>query len=159
MISPWDIKWVEVPITVTLDPYVANDVIGGTLSATVGQRRGGCFIYAVKLIDGATQAEPFTLYVFDDNPSAIADGDAHVPTEADWQKYIGKIAIANSDYDTSGTEADCAVVYGLGGSNTGNFVHADALEDDKLYFRLVPSATPDYAAADDLTMYVAIYIP
>lgn len=158
MIPQWKIDWIEVPITVTLDAYTANDVVGGTLSCEVPQAKGGCWIYAVKLIDDATQAEAYTLYVFNEAPSTIANDAAHAPTEADWLKYIGKIAIAAGDYDTSGTEADCALVYGLGGSQTSNFVHAETLPDGYLYFRLVAGATPDYADADDLTMYVGLYI-
>ena len=159
MIPQWKIRWVEVPITVDTDAYTANDVIGGTLSCAVPQTVGGCFVYAVKLIDDATQAEPLTLYCFKSAPSTIADDAAHAPTEADWQKYIGKIAIAADDYDTNGSEADCAIVYGLGGSNTAIHVHADALPDGKMYFRLVADDTPNYADADDLTLYVALYIP
>jgi hypothetical protein len=159
MISPWRIQWVEVPITVSLAAYTANDVVGGTLSCAVDQRAGGCFIYGLQLIDDATQAEAFTLYVFDDAPSTIADADPHAPTLADWQKCRGKIAIAAGDYDTSGTEADNAFVYGLGGSDKGTFVHCDSLIDGSLYFRLVCTDTPDYVAADDLTLYVALYVP
>lgn len=155
----WRFRWVEVPITVTLDAYTANDVVGGTLSCTVPAiSGGGGYIHAIRLIDDATQAEPFALWVFNSAPSTIADGAAHAPTKADWEKHIGQIAIAAADYDTSGTEADCALVYGLGGSDTSQVVGFEDTDDGKLYFRLVPSATPDYADADDLTLHVCLVV-
>jgi len=148
MLNPWSIKWVNVPVTVTLDAYDALDVVGGTLtSAAIEQGKGGGFIYCTRLVDDACQAEPYTLYVYKSAPSVIADAATYTQTTADALLCIGKIAIAAADYDTTGTACDMAFVYGCGGTSTSSHVHFEALAGQSLYFRLVPSATPDYAAA------------
>ena len=154
----WTPTWVEVPITVTLDAYTALDVVGGTLTSdAVPQLKGGGYINAIRLIDDADQSEPFYLYVFTSAPSVIADGAENVPTVADWLKCVGRIDIAAADYDTAGAEG-CAFVYGCGGTKTSSFIFFDALAGRNLYFRLVPSATPDYAAATDLTLHICLML-
>ena len=158
MLSDWLFQVVEVPITVSLDAYTANDVVGGTLSSNaITQITGnGGFIAWVRLVDDATQAEAYTLYVYSENPSTIADGDEFVPTEADYLKEIGKIDIAATDYNTAGTEADCARVMAKD-TITDDVVYFPLLPNGRLYFRLVPSATPDYADADDLTLHIGLF--
>ena len=79
-------------------------------------------------------------------------------TTADALLCIGKIAIAAADYDTTGTACDMAFVYGCGGANTSSYVFFEALAGQSLYFRLVPSLTPDYAAAGDLTLDLFIML-
>ena len=152
-------KWVNVPITVTLDAYEALDVVGGTLtSEAIGQVKGGMYINNIRLVDDACQAEPYTLYVYKSAPSVIADAATYTQTVADALLCIGKIEIAASDYGTSGTACDMAFVYGCGGTLTSNYITIEALAGKSLYFRLVPSATPDYAAATDLTLDVCLMI-
>jgi hypothetical protein len=159
MMPQWTPKWVEVPITVTLDAYDATDVVGGTLTSdAIKQAKGGGYINCIRLIDDACQAEPYTLYVYKSAPSAIADAGAYTQTVADALLCIGKIAIAAADYDTTGSACDMAFVYGLGGTQTSSFIFFEALAGQSLYFRLVPSATPDYAAADDLTLHICLMV-
>lgn len=153
----WDIKKIEVPITVTLDAYTAGDVVGGLLSCTVPQIKGGGFIQSVLLVDGATQAEPYKLYVFEDAPNTLANDAAFVPTEAAWLAWCGTIQINAADYNTAGTEADAAIVKGID-IKTQDYVTFPYLPDNTLYFYLVADDTPDYAAAVDLTMYVTLFI-
>jgi len=158
MIPHWNPLWVEVPITVTTGAYTANDVVGGTLSTDfLKQVKGGGDIYAVRLVDDDDEKAAFTLYVFNAAPSTIANDAAHAPTEADWLKFMGTIAIAASDYDANGAEA-CALVYGRGSSASSENVMFDNLSDGKLYFRLVCTATPTYTDANDLTMHVCLML-
>ena len=157
MIPHWKAVWVEVPVTVQIvGAYEANDVVGGTLSCDVPQVKGGGYVHAVRLVDDDDEKAVFTLYVFNGAPSTIADGAAHAPTEADWLKCMGAIAIAAADYDASGTEA-CAFVKGYD-QLTEDYVMFDNLDNGKLYFRLVCTATPTYTAADDLTMHVCLML-
>jgi len=159
MMPQWTPRWIEVPITVTLDPYDALDVVGGTLTSdAIPQLKGGGYINAIRLIDDAVQAEPYTLYVYSSAPSAIADAGAYTQTVADALLCIGKIEIAASDYDTSGSACDMAFVYGCGGTKTSSFIIFEALAGQSLFFRLVPSATPDYANAADLTLHVCLML-
>lgn len=158
MIPHWKPTWVEVPVTVQVaGAYEANDVVGGTLSCDAYNVSGGGYIGAVRLVDGDDEKAAFTLYVFNAAPSTIADAAAHAPTEADWLKFIGTVAIAADDYDANGSEA-CAFVYGRGGTATGEVVAFDNLPNGKLYFRLVCTATPTYTAADDLTLHVLLWL-
>lgn len=149
---------VEVPITVTLTAYEASDVVGGTLTSDeIPQEIGGGRIEWVRLIDDAAQSEPFLLYVYDSAPSTIADAATHAPTEADWGKTLGRISIATADYDTTGAER-CAFTDAID-TTTGQRLCFPNLDNGRLYFRLVANAsTPDYAAADDLTMHIGVWV-
>jgi hypothetical protein len=149
---------VEVPITVTLTAYEASDVVGGTLeSDEIQQFSGGGRIEWVRLIDDAAQSEPFLLYVYNAAPSTIADAATHAPTEADWLKTLGRISIANADYDTNGSES-CAFTDAID-TTTSQRICFDNLANGRLYFRLVANAgTPDYADADDLTLHIGVWV-
>jgi len=156
----WRFQVVEVPVTIgSLDAYTANDIVGGTLTSdAIEQISGnGGFISWVRLVDDATQAEAYTLYVYSAAPSTIADDAEFVPTEADNIKCLGRIAIAAGDYDTAGTEADRAMVKAID-SDTGDYVYFPNLPSGYLYFRLVAGDTPDYADADDLTLHLGIFV-
>lgn len=157
----WKPQIVEVPITVTLDAYAAEDVVGGVLTSDeIQQFSGGGYIAWTRLVDGACQAEPFDLYVFNALPtSALANDAPFVPLEADWLKCLGQIDIAVANYNTNGTEADMAFVEGKGGTKTNEFVWFDNLPNGRLYFYLVANgSTPDYAAAVDLTMHICVLV-
>jgi hypothetical protein len=155
----WQPYIVEFPITVTLDAYEANDVVGGTLTSdAIDQKKGGGYVAWARLVDGATQAEPYRLWLFNEEPSTIADTAAHVPTEADWLKVIGIIDIPAANYNTDGTEADCAFAKGVD-IKTNDYIWFDSLPTGKLYARLVANgSTPDYAAAVDLTLHVCVLV-
>jgi len=151
-------KIVEVPITVTLDAYDASDVVGGTLTSdAIEQHQGGGQLEWVRVVDAASQSEPFLLYVYNSAPSTIADAAAFAPVLADLLKTIGCVSIAGADYDASGDDA-----YALTDAvdvKTGRPICFDNLATGKLYFRLVANAsTPDYAAADDLTIHVGMWV-
>lgn len=147
---PWTLKWVEVPITVSTAAYTAGDVVGGLLSCAVDQYRGGGFVDAARLVDDHAQAEPFTLYLFDSAPAVIADGDPFVGTVANGVKYIGQIAIAATDYITWGSEK-------LALKQLDNPLAFGSLASGQLYAYLVPPETPDYNAADDLTLHLRVW--
>ncbi len=157
MIPHWRPHIIEVPITVTLDAYAAEAVVGGLLTSdAIPQLSGGGYIAWVRLVDDATQAEPYDLYVFDALPSTIANGATWAPLEADWLKCIGQIDIAAADYNTTGSEADCAFVAAKD-VKTDDYIWFDNLTTGRLYFYLVANgSTPDYADADDLTMHICV---
>lgn len=156
--NEWRLVVVEMPITIgSLDAYTAADVVGGLLtSETVKQIYGSGYVAWARLIDDADQAEPFSLYLFYDTPSTIADDAAFAPTEADWGKYFTQIAIVAGDYDQSGSDA-CAIVDGKD-SNAGEYILFPALPDGVLYGYLVAGDTPDYADADDLTLHLGVMV-
>jgi len=157
MIPQWKPIIVEVPITVTTDAYSAEDVVGGLLTSdAIPQISGGGYLAWVRLVDDATQAEPFDLYVFNAVPSTIANDAAWAPLEADWLKCIGQIDIPATAYNTTGSEADCAFVKAVD-VKTADVVWFDTLATGRLYFYLVANgSTPDYADTNDLTMHVCV---
>jgi hypothetical protein len=101
------------------------------------------------MVDEDSQAEIYTLYVFNDKPTVIADDAAFATavTVADLRKLIAVIPIAAADYITL---------------NAFDYVHLDLTHADvlgrplvfngngKLWAYLVATETPDYANADTL---------
>lgn len=155
MLPQWEIQRLEIPITVKTTAYSDADVVGGALSCDVKQFAGGGRIHSLLLVDDAAQSEPFYLYVFRDTPSTIADDAAFAPTEADGLVYLGRILIEAADYVTWGSEK-IAPVTGKD-ADTSDYIYFDSLPDGKLYFYLVAnSSTPDYADANDLTLYITV---
>jgi len=147
---------VNVPLTVTLDAYTAADVVGGRLSCVVPQIAGGGFIAWVRLVDDADQAEGYDLHCFYQQPSSIANDAAWAPTEADRLKHFTTINIAAGDYDQSG--ADASVISDGKDKTAGEYLFFPPLSDNVMYFYLVASDTPDYAAADDLTLDICFMV-
>jgi hypothetical protein len=139
-------RTVDAALTVTLAAYTANDVVGGLIALDVHSPQGGGVLKRLILVDEDSQAEVFTAYIFDAEPSAIDDADAFEPTLADVQKLIGKVAIAAMDY----------VVL-----NDGAADHDIVMKEldipftaahGKIYVYLVATDTPDYVNADALLL-------
>lgn len=134
------IKIVDVELTVTLDAYTAVDVVGGLIEIDAHSAGGGGVLRRLVLVDEDSQAEEYTLYLFNAEPSTIADAAAFAPTVADLRKLIATISIAAADYTTI---------------NTFDYVIKEvdleySAPDGKLYAYLVAVATPDYANTDTL---------
>jgi len=154
----WNPVLIEVPITVTLDAYTANDVVGGLLTSdAIPQIKGGGYISWVRLVDGANQAEPYHLYCYTSTPSTIANDAGFVPLEADHLLNFTILSIAAANYNTTGTEADVAKIVGKD-KDTGDYHMFPVLPTGKMYFYLVAQDTPDYAAAVDLTMHILFMV-
>lgn len=151
MAYPNEIVRVSVTPTITLDAYTANDVVGGLMTFSgVGGSGGGGFIRSVLVVDDADQSEPYTLYIFNDEPSAIDDDAAFAPTVADLGKLVTTVDVAAGDY-TSVNSSGWAL---LGG-------HEDAAMEvafygPTLYMYAVAGDTPDYASADDLRFTITV---
>jgi hypothetical protein len=134
-------------ITVGLDAYTANDVVGGLLTFSVQPAvMNGGLINRVRLVDEDSQDEPYNLYLFNAEPSTIADDAAFAPTVADLQKLICVISISSATT-----------------VNSLDYWHSDTLNyvftapDGNIYGYLVANGgTPDYTNADTLTLYLDI---
>lgn len=156
MIPNWKPLVLEVPVTVDTAAYAANDVVGGTLQVDVPQVSGGGYVHGVRLVDDGDKKAALRLYVYNGAPSDIKDNAAFAPTEADWLKTLGCIAIAAADYDDAGDDA-CVFAKGVD-RKTGEPVTFDNLPNGRLYFRLVADATPQWTSADDLTLHVTLWV-
>lgn len=141
-------KTITPALVVTLDAYTIGDVVGGLITIDVSSAGGGGVIRRVMLVDDADQKEPFTLYLFDQKPSVIANDAAFAPTVADLKKIIAKVSIAAGDYETLNGNA-IAIKEQLEIDYT--------CVDGNLYGYLVAVDTPDYAAAGDLTLRLTVW--
>lgn len=155
--SEWRLQVVEVPITVTLDAYTAGDVVGGLLTSdAIDQIYGGGYIAWARLIDGASQSEAYKMWCFYEAPTTIADSGAFTMLEADWAKWFTTIDIPAAAYDATGDES-CAMVDGKD-VLTGEYQMFPVLASGALSLYLVAVATPDYAAAADLTLHLGVMV-
>lgn len=138
----------EVALTVTLDAYTANDVVGGLITFEVGSAGGGGTVRWVRLVDDHNQSEPYVLYLFNAAPTVIANDAAFAPAVADLNKLVGRVVIAATDYSTI---------------NSNGWAMVDELALDytadggALYGYLVATDTPDYNAATDLTIALHVW--
>jgi hypothetical protein len=139
---------VDTALTVDTDAYTAGDVVGGLIEFEVGSPGGGGVVRSVILVDDAAQSEPYKLYLFDTEPSAIADDAAFAPTIADLKKLVGIIDIVAGDYVTLNSNV-IAIRTGL----SIDYVCSTGI----LFAYLVAVDTPDYAAAADLTLRVTVW--
>ena len=132
------IKTINLELTVTLDAYTAGDVVGGLLTIPVHNAGGGGVLRRLITVDEDAQSEGYTLYLFDQLPSTIANDAAFAPTIADLRKLIGTVTIAAGDYVTVNS-----LVYTIDEVDL-EFTAANG----NLYGYLVATDTPDYANAD-----------
>lgn len=136
-------------ITVTLNAYSDNDVVGGLITFELdGLSQNGGILNGLLLTDAANQSEPYRLFLFHDLPSTIANDAAFAPTIADLKKLFAVVTIAAADYVTV---------------NSLQFVLKEDINDvfsvtnNRLYGYLVANgSTPDYAAATDLSLTLFI---
>lgn len=135
---------VSITPTITAGAYSAGDVVGGLLTFNVGYPYGT--VRSVILVDDAAQDVPLKLYFFNTAPTTIADNAAFSGlAEADYEKFIGSVAI--SLYDTAVNAAyvqDADVSFSL---------------DSPLFAYLVTDgSTPTYAATDDITVTLILWL-
>jgi len=137
-------------LVVTAGAYSDGDVVGGLLNLSdLAGAGGGGLITQVLLTDDAAQTAVFQLWLFDGEPTGIADNAAFAPVIADLAKVVDVIDIAASDYETVNSneyalkKLDTPAVHGSG----------------QLYGYLVLNgSTPTYAATSDLTLKVSGFV-
>lgn len=135
----------DVSLTPDTNIYTAGDVVGGliTFPLPLGRTMEGGILQSVVLIDDDSEAAALTLYLFDAQPSAIADQAAFAPTYADLQKLIRPVAFASADYVTVGSD-DYIIVDDING----------VLPVNQLYGYLVCAGTPTYAAPLTIRLFI-----
>jgi hypothetical protein len=143
------VRTVTPSLVVTLNAYSANDVVGGLITIPANSASGGGVIRQVLITDAANQKEPYTLYLFDAEPTTIANDAAFAPTIADLKKIAATMAIAALDYVEVNSLAYAIKSPDLEFSVLGG----------SLYAYLVAGDTPDYAAVTDLTLKFTLEFP
>jgi hypothetical protein len=136
-------------LTVATSAYTDGDVVGGLLSFDVsGLSVNGGILNKIVMIDEDSQAEPYKLYLFNAQPTTIADDAAYAPLIADLQKLNAVVSIAAGDYTTINS-----MDYVLK-SDINEVIHSST---NTLYGYLVATGgTPDYTNAD--TLQITLYI-
>lgn len=143
------IKTVDKALTVGTDAYTANDVVGGLITIDVHSSGGSGQLRRINIIDDDDEKAALTVYLFDQQPSTIADDAAFAPTVADLKKMIGVVSVVAGDYTTLNSNAH-AIKDGLG----IDF----AAPDGNLYAYVVCTGTPTYTAAGDLTLRFTAWV-
>lgn len=136
-------RTVSKELTVGTSAYTAGDVVGGLLEFDISDASGGGIVNKIRLVDEDSQAEPYTLYIFNEAPTTIANDAAFAGsvTVADLRKLIAVVSIVAGDYVTL---------------NGFDYVHKALSQplifngNGKLWAYLVAVDTPDYTNTDTL---------
>lgn len=146
-------KFYDVTPVITAGAYSANDVVGGllTLTGIVEQAYRTGIIQTAILVDAAKQEAETDLFLFDSEPSSIADNAAEAFTDADMNKCVGVITLS-----TYTTNANNSIAQN---NNIGNLVQAlNSGTDRTLYGYLVTRGTPTYGSTSDLKLRIGILL-
>lgn len=142
---------ISVTPTVTAGAYGAGDVVGGLLEFEDAARvegKGGVVIGAT-IVDDAGQDSEMELWLFNAEPTAIADNDAFSmdAAEAELHTVAGILSTADSTWRAAGTPS---VVY------MGDYVRYDPESGTSLYAFLVDRTGGTLAATDDITVILHV---
>lgn len=143
---------VTVTPTLTLNAYTAVDVVGGLMTFDFGPVSNGGVIRQILITDAAAQSEQYSLYIFDDEPTTIANDAAFAPAIADLGKLVDVVTVATADW-TEINSLDWAII---GSFEDGEMRIPFSSVSGNLYMYAVATDTPDYAAADDLTFTLVV---
>jgi len=116
------------------------------LTFTLNRGNDAGVINRVRMVDEDSLDEPYVLYLFDDEPSTIADADTFAPTVDDLAKMICAVTVSTW---TTVNSLDYWHSANL------NYLFATA---GKLYGYLVCTDTPDFVNADALSIYLDVAI-
>ena len=148
------IRRIAVTPTVGTAAYTALDTVGGKMTFAIADQGFDGLIRGVLLTDNANQKEPYTLYVFDAVPSTIADDASYAPTLADLKKLATTVAVGTADWATIAANTIAWAM--IGGHEDGKMEQAVHSDNGDLYMYAAAVATPDYVAADDLTITLIV---
>jgi hypothetical protein len=141
----------ETSVVVSIAAYTALDTVGGLLEFAVHSGGGGGRITDIYLTDAADQSEPYTIYIFDEKPTVVADADAFAATLVigDIDKLIAIESIAIGDYNS---------INSLGHAHIANLDINFEAPVGILYMYFVAVATPDYAATTDIKISATVLL-
>lgn len=129
---------------VTNGGYSAGDVVGGLLTFAVGGQNDGGNVARLLLRDADGNGAAFTAYIFNAEPTAIADNEAFALSVADFGKLVGTVDIDASNYLLSNTLAD-----------SGNVAVPYKTADGNLYVYLV--GAPTFTGTDKLNVKLSVW--
>lgn len=137
--------------TITAQAYSAGKQLGGVtkIPSAVPLSGSGANLLSLAIIDAANQKSAIDILFFNQAPTLISvDGGTFDISDAEMvSKYLGRIAVPNTNYKTNGssTNADVAI------ANINLKVQSIANSLD-IYFVLVCQGTPTYVSTTDLAL-------
>jgi hypothetical protein len=142
----------EVQPTITTSAYSANDIVGGLMTFSVASPSNGGILNSVKITDADNEGAAFDLYIFNDVPTTIANGDAAQLLIADLDKLVTKIEVAAADYEAVNSLKFAIKNEASEGANA--VYKADS--KGNLYMYAVCTGTPTFAAATNLKFTLTV---
>ena len=134
---------------VTAGAYAAGDVVGGRLTFANAARAAGLggAILNVTIVDDAGQDSEMELWVFNSDPTAIADNAAFVPAEADLHTLAGIFSTTDSTWRAAGTPSACHIVQAT---------RYDPSAGTSIFAYLVDRTGGTLVAVDDITVILHV---
>ena len=154
---------VDVPLTVVAEAHSSGDSIGALMTVTVdlGKAWKGCELRAVSIFDNGNKANASTLYIFREEPSAFADGDAWVMPVADLKMmppgHKG-IAIITSDWEDFATSDESTISVAVKAITEGGGLDLRNGTPSTFYARLIDNTGFTPAAVDDWSVLFHFWI-
>lgn len=135
--------------TITAGAYSAKDGVGGLLTFAAAARHtaGHGKVNSVIIKDKAFVANVLQLWLFDSDPTVVADNGVFTFTDANLAKCVGVVPIAAADYYQAADNQVAAI------RNVGLEYHCAATS---LFGALQCTGTPTYASTSDLTITLEI---
>lgn len=132
--------------TVTAGAYAAGDVIGGKLTFSFGTDVTRVTIRQARVTEAGTGAPAGVLWLFNADPTTIADNAAFAPVIADLRKAVARISVSSF---TS--------VNSLGIALVDNVNVSAPVTSGVLYGYYVCTATPTLGATDALQFELTVW--
>lgn len=140
---------IRVTPTVTAGAYSAGDVVGGRLEFAGAARVAGLggVVCGVTIVDDAGQDSEMELWLFNDQPDAIADNAAFAPNEDELHTLAGSISTADGSWRAAGTPSACYIP---------QYLRYDPTTGTAIYGFLVDRTGGTLVATDDITVLLHI---
>jgi len=136
-------------LTVKTTQFSAEQVAGGLTELDLGvDRPCGGYLDCLFVIDDDDEKAAMNVYLFDEQPTAFADGETFAPTVNDLKKLAGLALLSAADYRTLNGNAIGTLTFPV----TSGF--GFKTQNGRLYLYLVPTGTPTYSAANALSVVV-----
>lgn len=139
----------ETPTLATAE-HAAGDVVGGLLTFDDAARTaaGSGFVAQVTIVDDAGADVEMELWLFNDQPDAIADDAAFAPTADDLHNVAGIFSTTDGSWRAAGTPSVCAI--------PNKVCQFNLVSGTDLYGYLVTRAAYTPAAATNITVMLGV---
>lgn len=144
----------EVQLAITAGAYAAGDVVGGLITVDIG---ASGIIRQLKLVDDDNIGAALDLYIFNAEPTAIADNAVFATafTLADHKKWIARLSITTADWNTINSNKTAFATY-LANRNLAIDYYSG---NGKFYVYIVTptGSTPTYVSTSGLLLYATVW--